>query len=50
MYSDACLCVPQLEIMAYIKVVSYLSVNALQLQLGRQSGRATFTLTEGAIM
>lgn len=41
--------VSQLEIMVCIKVVSRLSVNMLQLQLRRQSARATFTLALGAI-
>ncbi|KAI9537523.1 Runt- transcription factor 3 [Dissostichus eleginoides] len=38
-----------LEITAYIKVVSRLSVSVLRPQLRRQSGRATFTLALAAI-
>ena len=38
-----------LEITLYIKIVSCLSVSMLQLQLRRQSGRATFTLALAAI-
>lgn len=49
MHSHVHLRASQLEITVYIKVVSCLSVNMLQLQLRRQSGRATFTLALGAI-